>query len=103
MKRIPFLILVFMLTTGFFKSALEKCADIDIRDAPQFNKNGIYKRALDFSSLTQKIVARPYHHCIIGTWWFVNSRAEFCCSALHIHTLLGIIDVHTWHICLLSR
>ena len=51
----------------------------------------------------QKIVAHPYHHCIIGTWWFVNSRAGFCCSALHIHNLLGIIDVHTWHICLLSR
>ena len=27
MKKIPFLILVFMLTTGFFKSALEECAD----------------------------------------------------------------------------
>ena len=27
MKRIPFLILVFILTTGFFKSALEDCAD----------------------------------------------------------------------------
>jgi hypothetical protein len=26
-KRIPFLIIVFMLTTGFFKSALEECAD----------------------------------------------------------------------------
>ena len=27
MKRISFLIIVFMFTTGFFKSALEKCAD----------------------------------------------------------------------------
>ena len=27
MKKIPFLILVFILTTGFFKSALEECAD----------------------------------------------------------------------------
>ena len=27
MKKIPFLILVFILTTGFFKSALEDCAD----------------------------------------------------------------------------
>ena len=44
MKKIPFLILVYFLTTaGFFKSALEECADIDIRDASQFNKNGIYK------------------------------------------------------------
>ena len=31
MKRIPFLILVFMLTTGFFKSALEECADKSIQ------------------------------------------------------------------------
>ncbi len=38
MKRIPFLILVFMLTTGFFKSALEECADIIIRDDYKFNK-----------------------------------------------------------------
>lgn len=27
MKKIPFLIIVFILTTGFFKSALEDCAD----------------------------------------------------------------------------
>ena len=27
MKKIPFLIIVFLLTTGFFKSALEECAD----------------------------------------------------------------------------
>jgi hypothetical protein len=58
MKRIPFLILVFMLTTGFFKSALEKCADIDIRDAPQFNKNGIYKD-VEMSD-AEKIVAKKY-------------------------------------------
>ena len=69
----------------------------------QGKPNGIYKRALEFSSRTQKIVARPYHHCVIGTWWFVNSRAGFCYSALYILNLLGIIYVHTWHICLLSR
>ena len=47
-----------MLTTGFFKSALEKCADIDIRDAPQFNKNGIYKD-VEMSD-AEKIVAKKY-------------------------------------------
>ena len=38
MKRITFLIIVFIFTTGFFKSALEECADIESKDDRKFNK-----------------------------------------------------------------
>ena len=31
-----------MLTTGFFKSALEECADIIIRDDHKFNKKNTF-------------------------------------------------------------
>ena len=59
MKKIPFLILVYFLTTaGFFKSALEECADIDIRNASQFNKNGIYKDVEMTDA--EKLVAKKY-------------------------------------------
>jgi len=44
MKRISFLIIVFMFTTGFFKSALENCADLRIREIPKFNKDKETKR-----------------------------------------------------------
>ena len=44
MKRISFLIIVFIFTTGFFKSALEECADIAMKDAPQFNKTAETER-----------------------------------------------------------
>ena len=40
MKRIPFLIIVFMLTTGFFKSALEECAEIQMPLAKRFMQIG---------------------------------------------------------------
>ena len=33
-----------MFTTGFFKSALEECADIAMKDAPQFNKTAETER-----------------------------------------------------------
>ena len=57
MKRISFLVLVYFLTTaGFFKSALEDCADVDIRNAPQFNKSGIYKD-IEMSD-AEKLVAK---------------------------------------------
>lgn len=59
MKKIPFLILIYFLTTaGFFKSALEECADIDIRNASQFNKNGIYKD-IEMTD-AEKLVAKKY-------------------------------------------
>ena len=39
MKKISFLVLVYFLTTaGFFKSALEDCADIKIKTWQRFNK-----------------------------------------------------------------
>ncbi len=44
MRKISFLVLVYFLTTaGLFKSALEECADIEIRDESQFNEVGIYE------------------------------------------------------------
>ena len=43
MKRIPFLILVFMLTTGFFKSALEECAEIQMPLANRFMHIGEFQ------------------------------------------------------------
>jgi len=43
MKRIPFLILVFILTTGFFKSALEECADIQMKLEKRFMQIGEFK------------------------------------------------------------
>ncbi len=53
------LILIYFLTTaGFFKSALEECADIDIRNASQFNKNGIYKD-IEMTD-AEKLVAKKY-------------------------------------------
>ena len=44
MKRISFLILVFILTTGFFKSALEECADILSREDSRFNQTQKFKK-----------------------------------------------------------
>ena len=44
MKRISFLVLVFMLTTGFFKSALEECADILSREDSRFNQTQKFKK-----------------------------------------------------------
>ena len=43
MKRISFLIIVFIFTTGFFKSALEECADIKARSFGHFNYQGEYE------------------------------------------------------------
>ena len=43
MKRISFLILVFILTTGFFKSALEECADIQMKLEKRFMQIGEFK------------------------------------------------------------
>ena len=57
MKKLSFLIVVFIFTTaGIFKSALEECADIGIRDATQFNKNGVYKE-VEMSD-AEKLVAK---------------------------------------------
>tara|TARA_B110000027_G_scaffold107218_1_gene114047 strand:+ start:41 stop:490 length:450 start_codon:yes stop_codon:yes gene_type:complete len=45
MKKISFLVLVYFLTTaGFFKSALEDCADLRIREFSKFNKEKETKR-----------------------------------------------------------
>ena len=43
MKRISFLIIVFIFTTGFFKSALEECADIQMKRETRYTKTGEYK------------------------------------------------------------
>ena len=43
MKRISFLIIVFMFTTGFFKSALEECADIQMKQEKRYTKTGEYE------------------------------------------------------------
>ena len=57
MRKISFLILVYLFTTaGFFKSALEDCADILIKEAPQFNKNGIFNN-IEMSN-AEKLIAK---------------------------------------------
>jgi hypothetical protein len=57
MRKISFLILVYLFTTaGFFKSALEDCADILIKEAPQFNKKGIFNN-IEMSN-AEKLIAK---------------------------------------------
>jgi len=43
-RRITFILSVFLLTTGFFKAKLEKCADEEFRKTIRFNRNAEYKR-----------------------------------------------------------
>ena len=57
MKRISFLILVFIFTTaGFFKSALEDCADIQMKQEVRFRQIGEYKTVEMTDS--EKLIAR---------------------------------------------
>lgn len=42
-RRITFILSIFILTTGFFKAKLEKCADEEFRKNIRFNQNAKYK------------------------------------------------------------
>lgn len=42
-RRITFILLVFLITTGFFKAKLENCADEEFRKNIKFNRNAEYK------------------------------------------------------------
>ena len=54
MKKIPFLLLIYLLTTaGFFKSALEDCADILSREHSRFNQTQKFKKV---ELLTHEII-----------------------------------------------
>ena len=46
MRKIPFYLIIFLLTTGFFKSALEKCADEKTRSFDEYNRNAEYRKEL---------------------------------------------------------
>ena len=42
-RRITFILLVFLITTGFFKAKLENCADEEFWKNIKFNRNAEYK------------------------------------------------------------
>tara|TARA_S200000501_G_scaffold357466_1_gene381174 strand:- start:513 stop:974 length:462 start_codon:yes stop_codon:yes gene_type:complete len=46
MRKIPFYLIIFLLTTGFLKSPLEKCADEKTRSFDDYNRNAEYRKEL---------------------------------------------------------
>ena len=63
MKKFSLLILIFVFTTagffGFFKSALENCADMEMREDGSFHIKAKYKRVV--LTGTERLVAQRKH------------------------------------------
>ena len=72
-------------TAGFFKSALEECADIAMKDERQFNKTGVFKTV----EMTNAEKAEAYKH-----WKELKDECELTKRCFTFHAMHNYYNAH---------